>query len=497
VNDRRDTLQRVSSGIPGLDTVLNGGFFRGGLYLLQGTPGTGKTTIANQICFHRAKSGDRALYVTLLAEYHSRMAQYLGGMSFFDETRIPDQLTYISGFRVMRSEGLGALLTMIRREIITRKASILVVDGLVAARRVAASDQAFNEFVHELQGIALSADCTVFMVTSAERGCHSAPEHTMVDGILELSDQVIDWVTERSLQVVKIRGSNYLRGRHSYKITDDGIVVHPRIEALLAMPTRADHAATERISSGCGGFDAMLGGGLPKGSPMMLAGPSGVGKTTFGLQFLSRCSKDEPGLLLGFYETPARIRAKARQVCGPLIPLLDNGTVKMLWQPPSGDSLDAYGERLLTAVHEGGVRRLFLDGLGALKNAPAGEQRMRQYLPALTNELRALGVTTMYSLEAGNIIGPATPVSVGDLSIMAENLVLLRFVEVNARLHRLISVLKIRDSDFDSRLHEFMLTNHGPEILKSSQSAEAIMSGSSPREDAPGPGTQPQPPRVA
>ncbi len=477
-----ETLGRMPSGIAGLDTVLNGGFFKGGMYLLLGSPGTGKTTIANQICFHGVKQGGRALYVTLLAEYHARMLQYIGRMSFFDESKIPDQLTYISGFRVMRSEGLSALLALIRREILNKKASILVVDGLVAAQRLATSDQAFNEFVHELQGTALSAECTVLLVASAGRHGRTTPEHTMVDGILELSDEPAGWAMERALQVTKIRGSKYLRGKHSYKITDAGIVVYPRLEALLASPSSSDHAGVARVSSGCGALDAMLGGGLPAGSPTMLAGPSGVGKTTFGLHFLSGCAKDEPGLLMGFYETPTRIRVKAEQVCGALVPHLDGDRVHILWEPPISDSLDAYADRLLKAIHERGTRRLFLDGLGALQHAAASGERLRQYLPALTNELRALGVTTLYSLEAGNIVGPATPVSFGDLSILAENLVLLRYVEWGSSLHRLISILKVRDSDFDHRLHEFVLTAKGPDILQSPQGAEAILRGESPIE---------------
>ena len=208
-------LDRMSSGIGGLDIVLRGGFFRGGLYLIQGTPGTGKTTIANQICFNHVAGGNRAIYVTLLAEYHARMVQFIGRMSFFDESKIPDQLSYYSGFRILREEGLPGLLTLVRREIIAKKVSVLIVDGLIAARRITGDDQAFNEFVHELQGIAIATRCTVFLVTSADRDAKTAPEHTMVDGVLELSDQAIGWATHRALQVVKIRGSAYLRGKHA------------------------------------------------------------------------------------------------------------------------------------------------------------------------------------------------------------------------------------------------------------------------------------------
>jgi len=469
VNDNNE-LDRMSSGIGGLDIVLQGGFFRGGLYLIQGTPGTGKTTLANQICFNHVARGNRAIYVTLLAEYHARMVQFIGRMSFFDESKIPDQLSYFSGFRVLREEGLPGLLTLVRREIIAKKVSVLVIDGVIAAQRSAEHDQAFNEFVHELQGIAIATHCTLFLVTSADRDAKTTPEHTMVDGILDLSDHSVGWSMPRALHVVKVRGSAYLRGKHAYKITDDGVVVYPRIEALLTEPSTAAHGGQERVTTGIAQLDTMLGGGLPSGSPTLLLGPSGIGKTTFGLQFLSRCSDSAPGLMMGFYETPARILAKAQQVCRPLVNLLGNGAVELLWQPPIDDSLDAYGERLLTAVRRRGVKRLFLDGLGALQSAPAAAERMRQYLPALTNELRIQGVTTLYSLEAANIVGPETRTSFGDLSVLAENLVLLRYVELRSRLHRLISILKVRDSDFDPFLHEFFLTDQGPAVNASAAS---------------------------
>jgi circadian clock protein KaiC len=472
-----DKLIRITSGIDGLDTVLNGGFFKGGIYLIQGTPGTGKTTLANQLCFHRIGQGDRALYFTLLAEYHARMVQYIGGMSFFDHSRLPDQMSYISGFKVMRDEGLPALLTMIRREILARKVSVLIVDGLVAARRVASSYQSFNEFLHDLQGLAVSTGCSVFLVASGDRDTQANPEHTQVDGILELSDQTCGWSNVRALQVTKIRGTNYLRGMHPYKITNDGIQVFPRIEALLASSSMTDSTSGERSSSGNAQLDAMLGGGLPANSPTMLAGPSGIGKTTFGLHFLAGCTREEPGLLMGFYETPVRIVAKAQQVCQHLLPLLEKGIVEILWEPPTSDALDAYAHRLLAAIRRRGVRRLFLDGLGAFQSAPGAEDRMKQFLPALTNELRKLGVTTVYSLEAGNIVGPPTPVEFGEVSVLAENLLLLRYVQVGAKLHRLVSILKVRDSDFDSLMHEFVLSAAGPVITPSTRSAEAIMRG--------------------
>ena len=501
-DDSGNRIERVPSGIAGLDTILGGGFLKGGLYIVQGTPGSGKTTLANQTCFNHVAGGGRALYVTLLAEYHARMLQHVGALSFFDASKIPDQLSYISGFSILRQDGLPGLLALVRREIIARGISALILDGFATAQRVAPGDQALNEFVHELQGVAIATDCTMFLLNSAKEADRITPEHTMVDGILELSDQLFGWTAERALQVLKFRGSGYLRGKHAFEINDGGLAVYPRIEALLAKPSRPDDSGDEKVPSGVDQLDAMLGGGLPTASTTMVMGPSGVGKTTLGLHFLARCSADGPGLLFGFYETPRRIAAKAREVCRPLQPLLDSGAVEVVWLPPTDGLLDAYGEQLLEAVRRRGVRRLFIDGLGAFQNAANEPGRMGHYLTTLMNELRVQGVTTVYTLEVPDIIGPHIRTPIGDLSSLAENLVLLRYIEVRSRLYRLISILKVRDGSFNPLLHEFALTDHGLAIEPSNDSAEAILAGLArlpesllpPGSRSPGSQVLPQPP---
>jgi circadian clock protein KaiC len=223
----------------------------------------------------------------------------------------------------------------------------------------------------------------------------------------------------------------------------------------------------------------MLGGGLPEASTTMVMGPSGTGKTTLGLNFLARSSGAEPGLLFGFYETPKRIDAKVAGVCPALRDLIDSGVVEVLWQPPTDDLLDAYGERLLQAVHHRKVRRLFIDGLGAFQVAAtsSGAGRIGMFLTALMNEMRVLGVTTVYTLEVPDLMGPMIRTSIGDLSSLAENLVMLRFVEVGSQLHRLLSLLKVRDSQFDQSLHEYATSSHGLVIEPTSDSARAIMLG--------------------
>ena len=465
---------RLPSGIAGLDTILAGGVMRGGLYIVQGAPGTGKTILANQICFHHVAAGGQAMFVTLLAENHARMIGNLRSMAFFDETRLGKELTYLSGFNEMQQGGLAELAKLLRREIQRRRVSLLVIDGLVTAAASAPSEQAFKLFVHDLQEFALATDCTMVLTTNPALGI--SPEQTMVDGLILLSDRSYGWRAESDLQVTKFRGGGYLRGRHSYKIGDAGIVVYPRIEALFANPSRAAAAAVGRAPTGIARLDALLGGGIPVASTTMVMGPSGVGKTTVGLHFLSQCSPEEPGLMFGFYETPTSLRAKVDRMVPSLGPLFDGGAVELLWQTPTSDLLDAYGQSLIEAVRRRRVTRLFIDGLTAFRSGAVDPSRIGNFFSALSNEFRVRGVTTVYSLEVPNILGPAVNVPVDDASSLAENMILLRFVERRARLHRLVSILKARDSGFSPSLFEFDITDRGVEIHDTPDSVDRLLS---------------------
>ena len=234
------TFPRIKTGIPGLDTILRGGVFEGGLYLVEGAPGAGKATLTNQICFHHAAEGGVVLFVTLLAENHSRLIANLRSFSFFDEASIPDRLSYLSGFAELRDAGLKGVADLLRREIQRRRCTMLVVDGLMTAQASAETEQAFKEFVHTLQEIALATGCTMFLTTNAGR--QVSPEQTMVDGLIVLREVIGGSKTDSLLQVTKFRGSGFLRGLHSYQITGAGILVFPRIEGRLAHPSRSDAA---------------------------------------------------------------------------------------------------------------------------------------------------------------------------------------------------------------------------------------------------------------
>ncbi len=467
---------RIPTGVPGLDTVLHGGLLHRGVYMIQGRPGAGKTILTNQVCFHHASRGGRVLYATLLAETHERLLFNLEPLTFFDTSRIPAQVSYLSAFATLEQGGLKALVEVLRREARARQATLLVVDGLVTVEESAQTKRDFKKFIHELQIHAHLVGCTILLLTSSSAE-PVGPEHTMVDGVLELSDNRLGRRAERELEVKKFRGSSYLRGGHAFQITRDGIVVYPRIEALLREPSREDPCKTERVSTGIPQLDKMLHGGLPCASTSVLFGPTGAGKTTFGLHFLDESSKSEPGLLFGFYETPPRLLLKAGALGLDIAKKHKQGVLDMLWQPPTERILDALGNKLLAAVRERGVKRLFVDGVDGFMQSAAHPERISHFLAALTNELRVLGVTTLYTSEMQEMFSQEVRLPMSGISSLVENIFFLRFVELHAQLHRMVSVIKVRDSDYDSTLREYRITSRGIQLADTFQRAESVLTG--------------------
>lgn len=480
MTDSRDqpvTLARVPSGIPGLDKILRGGFLSGGVFVVDGAPGTGKTILANQMAFAHTANGDgRALFITLLAESHARMMQHMDALSFFDRRRVPDGIVYLSGFHTLEDGGLNGFAKLVRAEMKKRKPTLVVLDGLVTLADSSPSPREFRKFVYELQAYAALEGCVVLLLTS-EGVADRRPEHTIVDGVLELEQCRVGMNTQRVLQVRKFRGSDVLLGQHTFRITQDGIVVFPRMEGLLANPSGEAEIRDDYISTGVETLDAMLGGGLPYGTTTCVVGPTGTGKTTLGLHFLAGSSGDEPGLHFGFYETPQRLLKKARGIGLSLESLLEQGHLEIIWHPPTEPHLDEIGDRLLQAVARRGVTRLFVDGLAAYYEATADAERITNFFTALTNEFRARGVTTVYTSGTPEVIRSEVTAPPTGIATVLDNLIVLRFVEFRAELHRVLSIVKVGESDFDSKLREFKITSAGIRLSAGFESAEALLSG--------------------
>jgi circadian clock protein KaiC len=255
-----------------------------------------------------------------------------------------------------------------------------------------------------------------------------------------------------------------LSGYHQYEISTSGMIVYPRLEAEFAYPTESDHPSRGRVASGIKGLDELTGGGLPSGSTTLLFGPTGSGKTSFGLGYLSGATVVEPALHFGFYETQSRLEQKARSLGIDLQTPLASGALEMIWHPMTENLLDKLGHKLLDAVRTRSVKRLFIDGLAGFERAAVYQPRLVEFFAALTNELRALGVTTVASWELRELFGPTVAAPGPELSSLLDNLIMLRNVELKSQYTRTISVLKMRDGDLKPALREIVFGNSGPEV---------------------------------
>jgi circadian clock protein KaiC len=289
-------------------------------------------------------------------------------------------------------------------------------------------------------------------------------EHTMVDGLIELGDEAVDVRVHRTLTVRKFRGSASLRGKHSFRITKEGIQLYPRIEAWLDRPMQPDHGHGPKISTGSKSIDAMIEGGICGSSVTGVVGPTGAGKTLFALQFVAQSSKKEPGLFFSFYETPARLVKKAQAFGHDIEPLLKKGTLEVLWHSTGEHLLDELGHQLLRAVTARGVKRLAIDGLGGLLESVPDRNRIGRFMACLSNELRARDVTTVMTVESADIVGPTVKMPVAGVSAIIENLIFLRFVEHDAALSRLISITKMRNSEYDEHVRQLFITADGMQV---------------------------------
>jgi circadian clock protein KaiC len=465
-------LARLSSGVPGLDPILGGGFIEGASYIIQGKPGAGKTILSNQVAFFQAASGRRILYITLLAETHDQLFQALSNLSFFDRAILGDVIRYVSVFQSLRDEGLGAVVSLIREETKRQGATLLVFDGLLNARDRAETTLDVKTFVAEIQSQAAFVGCTVLFLTST-REDDSCPEHTMVDGVLDLRDNIAGVRAYRHLQVRKSRGSAALGGHHLFEIGNAGIEIFPRLEAYLSRPSVEDEVDPLHAPTGIEGLDEIIGGGLPAGSVTLLAGHPGSGKTSFGLAFLHHTPPDQHSLHFGFYETHARLFAKSKAL-GMDISGQVPDQIDIIWNPLTENLLDKLAYQLLENIRQREVKRLFIDGIGGFERASISPGRIVEFFAALTNELRSLGVTTLMTWELRELSGGNATTPLPEISAMLDNLIEIQNVRSNQKLKRLVSLLKFRDIPYVDRKLELLIRPGGIAIAEPKDTTESL-----------------------
>lgn len=464
-------LPRLPTGIPGLDEITGGGFLQSGVYILQGTPGAGKTILANQVVHRHAAQGGNIVYVTMLAESHARLLQHMEGFSFFEPAALPDRIYYVSAFNALRDEGLKGVVELLRSEMRSRRAGIVVLDGLVMADSAAASEEALKLFISDIQAHSTLTGCTTLLLTSEDADRPVSAEHTMVDGILLLRERQYGPKRERNIEVVKFRGSATLRGNHAFNIGPDGITIYPRLEAARR-ESAGDAVQPVGVPTGIASLDAMFEvGGYPKCGVIATSGPSGAGKTALSLHFVAQANAQEKALFLGFYESPQLLVRMADVLGVALGPRVAAGHVEFMPLPFGENMLDAVTAQLLDRVEAMGAKRVVIDGLGGFKAMAGYADRGGPFVAALANELRRRGATTLITFEENDATGQRV-IDTPTLSALADSLVQLS-VRHEGAVRRYLSLRKARVSRCDLRVREVVLTPNGLALAEPGAAAEA------------------------
>jgi circadian clock protein KaiC len=455
---------RETTGNPNLDDVLGGGFPANSINIVMGQPGTGKTVLAEQLVFHHARTnGDRPIvYITTLSEPMTKVVSYVQRFAFFDPAKLGTSIVYEDLGGPISRDGPEALRDWIKGAIKTLSPRIIVVDSFRALHDLASSPSKMRRLIADLASIFAAYETTVFLLGEYTRAdIDRFPEFAVADAIVELARQPLTTRDERFLRVIKLRGSSYREGQHAFRITADGIDLYPRLVSPGLPPEY--NVVHERVPSGVEGLDAMLDGGLWRGSTTLVVGPTGAGKTTLGLQFVREgMRRREPTLMVHFQENPVQIR-RAMKALGVQIDGPDAEHLDFIYSSPVELQIDSIIGSIFDQVRRRGVRRVVIDAVGDLAIAASDARRMHDYLYALAQYFVVHGVTSLLMLEPGK-----SDVGADEheqrLSYLSDNVLRLGY-SGETETRRSIRVVKSRNSAHDHRVRAVEIDRDGLRVL--------------------------------
>lgn len=450
-------IRLLPTGVPGLDTILGGGVPELSFNLIAGGPGTGKTTLAQQIAFHNATDERPALVFTVLGEPTLKLVRYQQQFSFFDADAVGRRVRVLNLAQAALARDLDDVLAKIERAVDDIKPQIVVVDSFRSVRGNHAHDK-LDGFVQTLAVHLTTWDVTSFLLGEYQYGEVHDPIFTVADGVLFMTQAIERNSVVRKLQVVKMRGAAPVPGLHTYRIGDHGIHTFPR---LLATPDESKAAPSGRVSTGIPKLDRLMGGGIPAGDAVVVAGPTGSGKTSLTTHFVAAgATAGESAVLVVFEEFPRTYISRARHICD-LDAMITNGMLEIIYLRPLDLSVDETLHEIREAVARLGAKRVVIDSLSGFEIAlaPTFKVDFSESLYRLVGAVVALGVTLMMTTESHG--GSDSRFRNPAVSFLTDDIVVQRIVEHGGRMRRVLGVVKMRGSAHSDALHLYTLTETG------------------------------------
>jgi len=459
---------RVSSGCAGLDNILNGGLLpHGRLYLLEGDPGAGKTTLALQFVLDGVKRGERTLYITLsesradlshAAQSHHLSIEKVEIVELMpnESDLLPEQQYTV--FHPAEVE-LNDRMQRIVKEIQRVRPDRLVIDALSELRMLAKDPLRYRRQILSLKNFMEDQECTVLLLDDRSSRDPDLQLHSIVHGVVSMDKTPREYgKTRRRVEVVKLRGTSYREGFHDYTIVTGGVVVFPR---LVAADSRSEQPP-EPVSSGIAELDALTGGGLDRCTSTLLIGPAGCGKTTIAIQWVATAAKrGENCAVFTFEEAPQTLLQRAAGLGIDIRPHLTSGRIGIERVDPAEMTPGELVAKVQDYVENKNARVVVLDSLNGYLQSMPGEQFLAVHLHELLAYLSNRGILTLMVLAQAGTIGVPLQSAV-DVSYLADNILLLRYFESHGEVRQAISNIKRRSGSHERTIRELKL---GPDRI--------------------------------
>lgn len=447
----------LTTGDSSLDAILAGGVAAGSLLVIGGPPGSGKTILAQQLCFANATAERPAIYYTTWSEPHDKLVRHLSTFAFFDGDALGERVEFVHLADLVDDDaaGLSGVADEILRRSVESTPSVIVIDSSKALHDVVEPSE-FRRAIYDLASKVAYSDAVLILVGeySADE-TRTEPEFAVADGIIQLENEARGPVDRRRLRVLKMRGADVMSGQHSFRLGGQGFQAFPRLETTLPQHVPAQ---TGRASLGLATLDAAIGGGIPRGDSTLAIGPSGIGKTLLAMAFVDAGLRNgERCLHLSLQETETQVREKAA-AAGYDWDAYPEDQLVIQHIPPVEVDLDQVGTFVRTQLARGDVKRVVVDSLAELEFAARDTARLPGYVWALGGFVRAAGGTTIFTNEMA-ALGSGN--DLGGLSFIFNNVFFMRYVEIESALRRGLSVLKMRQSEHEKSLLEFTIDEGG------------------------------------
>jgi circadian clock protein KaiC len=463
------TIRQLPTGVRGLDEILGGGIPEYSLSIIAGEPGVGKTTLAHQIIFANATPDRPALYFTVLGEPPLKMLRYQQQYDFFDESRLGKDIIFCNLSDAALDNDLDFVLKEITDRVTAANPGVVVVDSFrTMTRRTAgvAGSLEMQSFVHRLAQFLTSWEATTFLVGEYdEEEIRDNPLFTMVDAILWLSQVRDRNSVVRKFQALKLRGQASVPGLHTFRIGDGGLVAFSRTLGLgTAKPQSVDRP---RLSVGIAELDKMLGGGILEGDSLLVAGPSGTGKSALATQFIAEGLRNgESGVMAIFEERPEGYTQRAGAFGLDLATAQQTGKLESLYLRPLDLSVDETMQEILDAIERVGAKRLVIDSLVGFEMAlaPGFRPDFRESLYRMIGALTGAGITILSTVEVEDSF-TSLQFSHYAISFLTDDIIRMRYVEIDGQLRKVMVVIKMRGGNHSKDIREYVISDKGVVVI--------------------------------